>query len=317
MNTRKKHIFHKPWGMKEGLLIITGLLSLGLMLQQFVGPVRWELTSWPVNIILLSVFLTMIVSMHLLRKKVYFFSWLSGFANAISALVFATLVTIVLGLIEQKPAESDGNIMNHLLSAWPFVLIYVWLTVSLGMTILRIGSQRWTRRTPAFMLNHLGLFVVITAATFGNADMQRLTMTVGNQALGYGPQDIAHDETSKTHKSMKLDFAILLKDFEIAYHTTDSIHLDRIPESYTSHVTIFSEAEQVDTVIKVNKPVNVNGWDIYQYGYGGFADDRTVGFSRLLLVRDPWLPWVYAGIFMMLGGALTLFFTQTPNNRKA
>ena len=142
-------------------------------------------------------------------------------------------------------------------------------------------------------------------------------MTVGNQALGYGPQDIAHDETSATHKSMKLDFAILLKDFEIAYHTTDSIHPDRIPESYTSHVTIFSEAEQVDTVIKVNEPVNVNGWDIYQYGYGGIVDDTTVGFSRLLLVRDPWLPFVYTGIFIMLGGALTLIFIKTPNHGKA
>lgn len=321
MNIRKKHIFKKPWGIQEGLLIGTGLLTAGLMLQFSIGNVRWHQTAWPVNILLLSAFMSILVGMHLLHEKVYFFTWLGGYANAISSLIFSTLVTLVLGITEQKSAENDGCMLNHLLSAWPFVLIYVWLTVSLGMTILKVSAKRWTKCTLAFMLNHLGLFVVLIAGTMGNADIRRLSMTVGNRQLGYDVQDIAHEETSSMLKSMVLDFAIALNDFEITYHTPDSAHPEPIPESYTSHVRIYTKTGDeltiwCDTVIRVNKPVNVQGWDIYQYGYGGITDDGTVGFSRLELVRDPWLPWVYTGILMMLGGALTLLLTKMPKNGK-
>ena len=55
----------------------------------------------------------------------------------------------------------------------------------------------------------------------------------------------------------------------------------------------------------VNKPYEVDGWKIYQYGY-----DTQMGaqsqISILELVRDPWLPLVYAGIYMMLAGAVLL-----------
>ena len=54
-----------------------------------------------------------------------------------------------------------------------------------------------------------------------------------------------------------------------------------------------------------NKPVTVDGWKIYQYGY-----DTQMGAmsqtSILELVRDPWLPAVYTGIYMMLAGAVCM-----------
>ncbi len=56
----------------------------------------------------------------------------------------------------------------------------------------------------------------------------------------------------------------------------------------------------------MNKPVEVEGWKIYQYGY-----DTQMGamsqYSILELVSDPWLPLVYTGIYMMLAGAVCLF----------
>ena len=62
----------------------------------------------------------------------------------------------------------------------------------------------------------------------------------------------------------------------------------------------------------MNKPVKVEEWKIYQYGY-----DTQMGpmsqTSILELVSDPWLPLVYTGIYMMLGGAVFLFIT---GNRK-
>lgn len=52
--------------------------------------------------------------------------------------------------------------------------------------------------------------------------------------------------------------------------------------------------------------IGVEGWKIYQYGY-----DTSMGAqsntSILELVSDPWLPYVYAGIYMMLAGGVLMF----------
>ena len=50
------------------------------------------------------------------------------------------------------------------------------MVTALGLTILRASFPfKWRRLS--FLLNHIGLFVALIAATLGNADMQRLKMT--------------------------------------------------------------------------------------------------------------------------------------------
>lgn len=308
----------RPWSFKEGFVIGSGLLAAALMLQLSVGQINWALTAWPINAILFVVLILIIAAMHLLRHKVYLFTWLSTSTCAICAMSYGLLVTIVLGLIAQTPSSDiDAPWINRLLSSWPFVIIYVWLALSLGMTIMKVGSRRWNRRTGAFMLNHLGLFIVLVTATLGNADMRRLNMMVGKQSIGYGPQAIAYDQLSPMQEPVEMDIALVLKDFQIEYYIPDSTSVDNSmlhPKNFTSYVSVYTKNGDGahmwgDTIIQVNKPIKVNGWKIYQYGY-----DNSMGeyarYSEFQFVRDPWLIWVYVGIFMMLAGALTLFFTS-------
>ena len=56
----------------------------------------------------------------------------------------------------------------------------------------------------------------------------------------------------------------------------------------------------------MNKPYEVDGWKIYQYGYDTHMGTKSQ-ISILELVSDPWLPLVYAGIYMMLTGAVCMF----------
>ena len=60
-------MWNKPWTMKEGFLIGGGLIVIGLILELCVGPVLWETFAWPVNGIVLGIFVTSIAVMHLLR----------------------------------------------------------------------------------------------------------------------------------------------------------------------------------------------------------------------------------------------------------
>ena len=83
-----------------------------------------------------------------------------------------------------------------------------------------------------------------------------------------------------------------------------------VPEvkKFSSDIDILTkEGERISTVLKVNKPFKYKGWKIYQLSY----DDKMGKWSDLSvieLVKDPWLPFIYIGIFMMIAGAVYMFW---------
>ena len=285
-------MWEKPWTMKEGFLIGGGLIIAGLALELSVGPVVWEAFAWPVNGIVLAGFLFMIAAMFLLRKKVYAFQFISTYQAAIPAMVYAVVLTIIMGLTRQ---QAGGRWLNDMLSFWPFVLIYVYIAVILGIIILRrlLHLHSWKRDVP-FLLNHLGLFLALTTATLGNADMQRVKMICG----------IGESEwraMTADGRIIEMPIAIELKKFIMETYDDGS------PKRFASEIQILTKSgKNIETVVDVNKPYEVDGWKIYQYGY-----DTQMGaqsqISILELVSDPWLPMVYTGIYMMLAGAVCMF----------
>lgn len=81
------------------------------------------------------------------------------------------------------------------------------------------------------------------------------------------------------------------------------------PKKYRSEVTIRSGKgdKGQSEVLEVNKPVSVNGWKLYQMGY----DEKSGRWSQLSLVegvKDPWLPAVYLGFFMIMAGNAIFFW---------
>ncbi|MDR2564183.1 MAG: cytochrome c biogenesis protein ResB [Prevotellaceae bacterium] len=87
----------------------------------------------------------------------------------------------------------------------------------------------------------------------------------------------------------------------------------RKPKRFASEVRVYSkEGESRESVIEVNRPLKYEGWKIYQLSYDE-SRGKWSHTSVFELVRDPWLPAVYAGIFMMLVGAIFLFLSSTEN----
>jgi hypothetical protein len=80
------------------------------------------------------------------------------------------------------------------------------------------------------------------------------------------------------------------------------------PRKFESLVVIKDAKGVTDTVkLEVNKPHRVKGWKLYQISY----DTRMGKYSTLSVieaVKDPWLPLVYTGILLLLGGAIYLFW---------
>lgn len=288
-------MWNKPWTMKEGFLIAGGLVIAGLALQLSAGHVVWEAFAWPVNGIVLAGFLTFVAMIFLLRKKVYAFRFIGTYRAAIPAMVYAVVLTIVMGLTPQRLGAGGGTWLNDMLSFWPFVLVYVYIAVILGLVSMRRLRLSRNIQDSAFLLNHLGLFIALTTATLGNADMQRVKMI-----CSAGEPEWRALTPEGAIKEMPV--AIELKRFIMETYDNGS------PKRFASEIQILTKTgKNIETTVDVNKPYEVDGWKIYQYGY-----DTQMGaqsqISILELVSDPWLPLVYTGIYMMLAGAVCMFF---------
>ncbi len=306
-------MWNKPWGMQEGFTIGGGLIFAGLMLELSVGPVIWDAFSWPANIIVLAGFLLLALALFFLRKRSYFCRFMGSYQSAVPTLVYVVALTIIMGLTRQKV---NGTWFNDMLSFWPFVLIYTYMTLILALVILNRlsrlvrGKMKWVwGRDVPFFLNHCGLFIAILTATLGNADMQRLKMIT---VVGEPEWRAINDKG----EMRELPLAIQLQRFILEEYpaemegqvSTDSVMMvQRTPKRFASDIQILTKSgKNISTTVDVNKPVTVDGWKIYQYGY-----DTNMGAmsttSILELVSDPWLPFVYAGIWMMIVGAVSMF----------
>ena len=78
------------------------------------------------------------------------------------------------------------------------------------------------------------------------------------------------------------------------------------PRRYSADMAVTSrKGERVDKTIAVNEPLKIDGWKVYLVDY----DNERGRWSKIAvfeLVRDPWLPFVYIGIFMLLAGAVCM-----------
>lgn len=85
------------------------------------------------------------------------------------------------------------------------------------------------------------------------------------------------------------------------YSSTINFTYQEFTDTDTIHVS--------DTiVIEVNKPFKYNGWKMYQVSYDEYLG-KWSETSIIEIVSDPWLPIVYFGIFLMLAGAVYIFWT--------
>lgn len=274
-------------------MIGAGLVVVGILLQLSVGAIDWALFAFPYNIIALAVVLALVVALVFFGNRSNAIRYLTGGKAAVISLVYVSILTIVMGF------------GNDLLSSWAFVLPYLWMTLIVGAVSLRqllaLRSLRGGKKGRwAALFSHVGLFMALVCGTLGNADIQKLRVAIPEG----GREQLAYDMQNRPHK---LDFAIRLNDFSIEMYPAE---LGGGPKRYASDVTLFTaDGDSLRDTILVNKPLSIMGWKVYQLSYneamGGMSES-----SVLELVRDPWLPYVYAGIFMMLLGAVMLFFKR-------
>lgn len=135
---------------------------------------------------------------------------------------------------------------------------------------------------------------------------------VGVQDIGTPPAAYLKitDTRHNTVKNAWISCGSFLYPFE-SYKINDSFSVVMtLPEvkKYQSDITIITPEKTTENIkIEVNKPYTYKGWKLYQSDYET-QFGKWSNKSELELVKDPWLPVVYTGIFMMLAGAVYLFW---------
>ena len=269
----------RPWKLVEGFAVGAGLVLVGLLLQFSAGPIAWNNLSFPVNFIILAGYILVMALVFAFRNKVYSFKFLSSYASAIPALVYAVALTAIMGLTKQMPdghPAADPLGLSRMLSFWPFVLVYIWISIIVAQaTINKAMHFKW--RDVPFMLNHAGLLIVMLCATLGNADMQRLKMTIHKSS----PEWRATNEQGKI---VEMPLAIQLKEFKI-YEYPPKLMLvngktgDPIPNDKPTTIV-------VDSSFTTG---NLQGWSIKL--------NKCIDEAAPLMTRDTtnYLPWHSSG----------------------
>ena len=227
---------------------------------------------------------------------------------AVPALCYCLGLTLVLGLVRQSGEGGGIPWLSRMLDFWPFVLSYAWLLTLLGLVSVKHLLLFRLREIP-FLLNHAGLFLALACGALGSPDRQDLFMTVTEGTLA----TTAEDADGAVHTP---GISVELHDFIMELYPLQPGARMQMPKRFASEITLFDrEGKVCDAVIEVNKPLKAAGWTIYQYDYDAQAGPES-RISVLELVRDPWQPFVLAGILMMLCGALCLFLFMAPRPKK-
>lgn len=205
------------------------------------------------------------------------------FSSMTTGIVLIVIIALMLAI------EATWSVSIH--NTVPFLVVQSMLMFSLLLVVCRAIQrlrQSFNIRNVSFLLNHLGILVVLCGALFGSPFVER------SKVMLY-EGEVTNVAYSNDHKVKTLPFSIALNDYETTFYD-DGIH----PKQFTSHLTVNGN----EMLTSVNNPCSFGGYTIFQDG----ADMQDGLYSILQFVRDPWLLVVYVGMALLACGAYLLMF---------
>lgn len=272
--------------MKKELTIVLGVVIVGVALQFATVQFNFSILAFPVNIIILLIFLflTAIKPGSVIAKF-----GTSGFSVIIISVL--TLISIIMGLIPG----------NNVKGSWPFVLSYFLLLINLSLVIGR-RIRVFKIKDIGFMFNHIGLFILLFSSGFGSSDKEKYFVKVDEGKVERRGVRVGEGGL------VELPVAILLEDFDMEVYPPTLATMSPEPKSFSSKIEVYSnDGVTTKGKVEVNHPLTVGNWKIYQYSYDTQKGKNST-YSVFELVYDPWLIPTYIGIIMLFIGLMTLFW---------
>lgn len=197
----------------------------------------------------------------------------------------ATIISIVATVVGAIGIAFIPNFSTSII----FIAILLFVQSHLALVIFRgcrgVRGIRWR-----FLMNHAGLWLALFAGFWGASDTQDIRV----QAFRDAPtREAFHKDGGSTF----LDYNVRLLGFDVDYFDNGT------PSHYEASVALGSDT----ATLRVNHPYALNFFeDVYLISYDTSRGSDTQ-YCIIQIVREPWKAVLFAGILMMLAGAVLLF----------
>lgn len=269
MSENKRQMWQFPWKYRESIAITLGILLVGFLLQITLGSFDFFLLHSPVNLVLGAIIILLAIALSFAKQNPIV-QWLGGVPLSVVVLGGLLVMGIIMGLTPQYARvntdihihwshSSWSEIMDYVFmklgfrqvtTSWPFVLIYTFTLLVLGLVIARRIQNFNLKKDYGFYLNHFGLWLFLFAAGFGAADMLRYVMYVEEGEVEWRVFD-------SQENMLELDIAIKLHDFVMEEYAPKLAVIDK----YSGDVQPIGRPEYYQ--IDERKPnANLYDWDI-------------------------------------------------------
>ena len=256
----KKGLFKKPYSYKEALIFTAIFPIIGFIIELLTKN-QINIPGAPYNIHILLLIIVIIFFTHLFLTKYHFFKWISTVPVAVSIIAYTTFLVLLMAFIPQNEQQAGELVkklgLAHLSKNWAMVTTSFFLLVSLGLVILR-RLKKFTIKNIVFILNHLGLWIIIAAGSLGSGDLVRLNMYVWENTQ---PEWKARDNNNV----YDLPIAIKLIDFTIDEFNAEIALIDNT----TGNVIVDNETKI--QVIEKGETYSLNEMKIEIQEYYEFA----------------------------------------------
>lgn len=265
---KQEHFFSVfPFGYFQNVVIISGLFSVGVLIEGLFRGSGFYIPSFPYNWIFLviQVALGVLLSFLPFGKKIK--EWVTSVPFVVVSSLFLIVLVLLSGLINQ-PIEEGWDLkrylgLSHIVNSWYFVFMFFLVSFSLELTIIK----RWqfkTLKDYAFFLNHFGMLVIVLAAFWGASDLKRVVLELR-------PEELVWNGVDQKNRPIDLPFALKLREFRIDEYSPQIVFVSR----HDGKILPFKKVHHAEK----NTSFKENNWNVevldYQ-PYVWFLNDKIV-----------------------------------------
>lgn len=202
-------LWQKNWSYQEGFLIVFGLFLAGLAIEWANDLNSLPKFIYPQNLFFGIGYCVLLIIAYALFGKSTGIKFLKSVPAAISAISFFGINALIMGLFLQNP-NADGwqarSGFSNVTSSWYYFFSSLYLLNALGILIID-KIAHFKIRYLGILISHIGLWLVIFAASMGSFDVTRLEMNLNEGEISYQATD------RSTGKVYTMPFAFRLTDF--------------------------------------------------------------------------------------------------------
>ena len=236
----KKQIWKFPWGFAESILIITSLMISGFMIDLFSMNKAEIKFSYPNNLIIIGVLFISAIIIFLVFKKSKFVKWLQSAQLAIVTISWLLFLVLLMGVFKQENSTEFLVVkklyLNNILQSSAFFLLQLVLFLNISFALFNRFSK-FNIKNISFILNHLGILILIVALGFGSGDISKHTLKISKNNFTWN--------VKQGNSVIELPFAFKLVDFKL--------------ENFPAKIGIIDN--KTDNILKGNDKIMLTGQD--------------------------------------------------------